>query len=249
MRWPIVLLAAAATAVTAAWPPVLVASFPAPPGTLEVGYSGWRVYALVDNPPRVYEIAPYTGSVYGSFTLAIPSGVRGITAAETLPTDLFVSNNANNYLYCVSTSGSVLSSFVCPGSRVPYGLGGSSYPIPPDFNYLAVACQLDNAVLYVNRTTGSLVSSFVGPAAAVACYDGYMAVDNNVNNLYWNYSGAWQIIATLPAQPRGVDATVMWPTRVTIDAVVVCADGMIYQYGGWTSVTPASFGRVKTTFR
>ena len=240
---------ALAAAGALAWPPAIIGSFAAPVGTLDVGFAGSGVYALLDGaPPRVYELNGFSGSIYRSFTLAVPTGARGLTVGNSGPTSyLVVSNSANRYIYYVTTAGSLQSSFYCPVGT-PYGLGGGLGG-GPDYGYLCVACRDQNRILNLNRANGSLVSSFAGPASAVVCYDGWLAADGNSNYIYWNYYGSWQALVWMPARPTGLDANIQWPTRQLIDAYVACVNGYVYHINGYTAVAPASLGRVKAVFR
>jgi DNA-binding beta-propeller fold protein YncE len=247
-------LAVAVFAMSAAasgqvWPPQLVTSFPAPPGAIDVAYEEGPLYALVGSaPPTVFTLNYWNGSITGSFTIPVPNGARGIATTGYSPTHMWVSNRLNGYLYRLTTSGSLLGSFACPGGT-PYGLGGYRFAYPPDEGYLMVSCRDENHFLRVNHTTGSLVSSFAGPATAVIGYDEWLAVDRNNSYLYWNYYGSWRVLDTLPARPWGIATNVMWTIGTGIRAYALCRDGYIYHYSGYTAVAPASVGRVKALFR
>jgi hypothetical protein len=244
------LMAASWTNVAAqVWPPRLVSSFAAPPGAIDVAYEEGPLYALVGGAaPTVFTLNYWNGSITGSFSIPLPNGARGIATTGYNPTDMWISNRLNGFLYRLDTTGSLLSSFACPGGT-PFGLGGYRFGYEPDEGYLTVSCRDENVVWRVNHTTGSLVSSFAGPATAVIGYDEWLAVDRHTSYLYWNYYGSWQILDTLPAQPWGVATNVMWTIGTGIRAYVLCHDGYIYHYSGYTAVAPASLGRVKALFR
>ena len=241
--------ALAATAYAQVWPPRLVSSFPAPPGAIDVAFEHGPLYALAGGAtPTVFTLNYWNGSITGSFNVPIPNGARGITTTGYDPTYMWVSNRLNGSLYRLTTTGSLLGSFRCPGGT-PFGLGGFLYGYEPDDGYLTVSCRDENHILRVNHTTGSLVSSFAGPATAVIGYDEWLAVDRYTSYLYWNHYGSWQVLDTLPARPWGVGTTVMWTTGHGVRAYVLCHDGYIYHYSGYTAVAPASLGRVKALFR
>jgi hypothetical protein len=243
------ILASAVIAGAQIWPPRLVASFAAPPGAIDVAYEEGPLYALAGGAtPTVFTLNYWNGSITGSFGIRVPDGARGIATTGYSPTHIWVSNRLNRFLYRLNTSGSVLGSFACPGGT-PYGLGGYRFAYQPDNGYLTVSCRDENHVLRINHTTGSLVSSFRGPATAVIGYDEWLAVDLNTNYLYWNYYGSWQVLDTLPARPWGVATNVMWTTGTGIRGYVLCHDGYIYHYSGYTAVAPASLGRVKALYR
>lgn len=247
---------AAALAVAAGgdyWPPKRVASFPAPPGAIALACDYEPLYALVGGAaPAVFTLNTWNGSITGSFALSVPNGARGIATPGGYPIEMWVSNRLNAFLYRLNTNGSLLGSFRCPGGT-PYGLGGSLYGVGPDRGYLTVSCREEDHVLRVNYTTGSLVSSFVGPASAIIGYDDWMAVDRNNDFLYWNFSGSWEILDTLPSRPWAVTTSVQGTTfgAISVSSYVLCHNGYIYLYNGLRNdaVTPASLGCVKALFR
>jgi hypothetical protein len=246
-RMAFLALALGAAASGQGWPPEIVGSFPAPPGTLDVAYEGIELYALADGtPPVIYRLAP-NGSLVGSFTVTIPSGARGVSY-NNYPNDrMWLSNRLNGYIYVLTMTGSLTGSFVCPVGS-PYGLG-YSYDNPINGRGLYAACRDENLIVRLDQSSGSLLSSFAGPATAVVAFDDFFAADLNTNYLYWDYYGSWQVLDTLPARPLGVGANVMWETDPVTYLYVLCANGYIYRYFGWTAVEPASLGRVKALYR
>lgn len=243
-------VAAALTAVGVmhSWPPSRVASFPAPPGARDVAFEGWGplyVFAL-GTPSRVYELTT-SGSIVRSFTIAVPDGARGFTYDGYSVSRLWVSNRLNGYIYAFTTAGSLTSSFLCPVGK-PYGLGFSVYN-PTHGNGLFASCRDENLIVRLNPTTGSLLSSFAGPASAVIGYDDWLCVDRDSNYLYWDYNREWRVLDTLPARPYGVGTGVLWPTDQWVRGFVLCRNGYIYFYMGYSAVAPASLGRVKALFR
>lgn len=245
--------AVAATATAQGWPPQLIGSFAAPPGASALACRYEPLYALVaGTPPTVFALNHGNGSITGSFAIAVPNGARGIAITGGYPTEMWVSNRLNGFLYRIDTAGSLVGSFACPGGK-PYGLGGSLYGFGPDRGYLTVSCRDENDVLRLNLTTGSLVSSFPGPGTAVIGYDDWMAVDRYTSYLYWRFYGNWEVLDTLPALPWGVTTFVEGTTdqAIGVSTYVLCHNGYIYSYEGTIggAVAPASLGRVKALFR
>jgi hypothetical protein len=249
----VAVLAVSAVARADDWPPRLVGSFAAPPGAIALACEYQPLYALVGGAtPTVFTLITWNGSITGSFNVPVPNGARGIATTGGYPTEMWVSNRLNGFLYRLDTTGSLVGSFACPGGT-PYGLGGYLYGGGPDRGYLTVSCRDENDVLRVNLTTGSLASSFPGPATAVIGYDEGLAVDRYKYDLYWNYYGDWEVLDTLPARPWGVTTAVAGTTygAGSVTAYVLCRNGYIYRYHGIKddAVAPASLGRVKALFR
>jgi len=231
-----------------AWPPRLVGSFAAPAGARDVAFEGYgTIYVLAPGPPvRVYKSAT-NGSIVGSFTVAVPSGARGLAIDAYSFNRFWISNRLNGYIYALTTTGSVTGSFRCPGG-MPYGLGFSTSN-PTHGNGLFASCRDANVIVRMNPTTGSLLSSFAGPASAVIGYDDWLGVDRDSSYLYWDFNSSWRVLDTLPALPYGVASGVLWPTDQELRAFVLCRDGYVYRYLGLNAVAPASLGRVKALFR
>ncbi len=230
------------------WPPSLVASFPAPPGARDVAFEGrGTLFVLAPGTPaRVYTLAT-NGSVVGSFTVAVPGGARGIAFDGYSFSRFWISDRLNGYIYAFTTAGSLTSSFLCPVGK-PYGLGFSVYN-PVRGNGLFASCRDENLIVRLNQTTGSLLSSFTGPASAVIGYDDWLCVDRDSNYLYWDYYREWQVLDTLPARPWGVGTGVLWPTDQWVRGFVLCRDGYIYFYMGYSAVAPASLGCIRALYR
>jgi hypothetical protein len=239
-----------ATTIAAAddWPPKLVASFPAPPGALDIALGASYLFALVDgNPPTVYQLKYWSGSIVGSFTVRVPRGARGITYSQYPTRMIYISNRVNGYIYEIPMASSIVSSFVCRVGK-PYGLTYSE--TCRHGTGLFVACRDENLIARMDPSNGLLLSSFAGPAAAVTGFDYCFAVDRYTRFLYWDYYGAWEVIDTLPARLWGVAVGLYGkPYDEGILGHVLCRDGYIYYYDGYIAVAPASLGRVKALFR
>lgn len=243
----IVIVALSAALNARSWPPSRVASFPAPPGARDVAFEGsGPLYVLAPGTPsRVYKLTNL-GSIVESFTVAVPGGARGITY-EAYGNWMWVSNRINRHIYRLTATGSLAGSFACPVGT-PYGLGYSDYN-PQHGRGLFVSCRDENLIVRLNQTTGSLLSSFAGPASAVIGYDDWLCVDRDSNYLYWDYYREWRVLDTLPARPYGVGTGARWPTDQLVRGFVLCRNGYIYYYMGYSAVAPASLGRVRALFR
>jgi len=237
-----------AAGVIHSWPPRLVGSFAAPPGAIDVAYETQGFYVLINaTPPRVYQLTT-SGSLLGSFSVPVPSGARGITYDGHSWSRFFISNRINGYIYTLTTAGSLVGSFRCPAGA-PYGLGFTDV-YSPHGRGLFAACRDADCIARLDATTGSLLSTFAGPAAAVVTYDDFFAGVRGSKAVYWDYlTGPWRIFDTMPARPLGVAAGILWETDPDVNLYVLCNNGYIYHYYGWTAVAPASLGRVKALFR
>lgn len=238
------------------WPPRLVGSFPAPPDAIALACEYEPLYALVGGThPTVFILDRSSGAPIGNFYVTVPDGARGIAATGSSPTSMWISNSVDGFLYRLTTTGSLLGSFRCPGGT-PYGLGGYKYGGGPDAGYVSVSCRNENEILRINATTGSLASSFPGPATAVIGYDEMFAVDRYSDCLFWKPQvrfGYWEVLDTLPALPWSVTTTVYGTTdgAASVICYVLCGDGHIYRFEGvkGDAVAPASLGRVKALYR
>jgi len=232
-----------------AWPPSFAGMAPAPAGSVGVGYENGPLYTLVDRvPPLVFRLDERSGSVLSSFTLPLPLGVRGITYADDANQNIYVSNSLNSYIYRLTSTGSLLSSFYFPYGP-PYSIGFTAgFEGHGSGVGLFVACRDSNRI-YRITTGGSLVASFAGPAASVTGYDEWFCVDDNSPNLYWDYFGNWQEIAPLPTLPYAVATGIDYIMDSGVTTYVLGRDGCLYRYTGSTAVAPMSLGRVKTLFR
>ncbi len=241
-------LALAAGAGAQVWPPRLVASFPAPPGALDIALGVFEDFILVDgSPPTIYELNGLGGSIINIFTVPVPRGARGLGYTPFNDQALWISNRINGYIYEIPRASLIISSFVCPAGK-PYGFTYSDYSRHGEG--LFAACPDENLIAKIDPATGSLLSSFRGPASAVIGFDYCLAIDRYSRFLYWDYYGSWQVLDKLPARPRGVAVGVEHrPYDEGICGFVLCADGFIYYYYGYITVGPASLGRVKALFR
>jgi hypothetical protein len=242
------ILASAVIAGAQIWPPRLVGSFAAPPGSVDIALGVSYLYALVDgNPPTVYELEYWSGSIAGSFTVRVPPGARGITYSRYPTRMIYISNRVNGYIYEIPMASPIVSSFVCPVG-MPYGLTYSE-----TYRHgtgLFAACRDENLIARMDPANGLLLSSFAGPATAVTGFDYCFAVDRYTRFLYWDYYGAWEVLDTLPARLWGVAVGLYGrPYDEGILGHVLCRDGYIYYYDGYISVAPASLGRVKALYR
>ena len=119
-----------------------------------------------------------SGSALASFSLGSITG-HGIAYDGTY---IWLSgDNPSGYIYRMNTTGSIYSSFACPG-----GYDGG---LDRDGAYLwSTAWITSNSAVYKITTTGSVLDSFYGPAAQTygASWDGtYFWTTNNTNG--WVY--------------------------------------------------------------
>ena len=244
-----VVAALATVGVIHSWPPEFIGSFAAPPGAIDVAYENRGLYILINaTPPVICELTT-NGSFVGSFGVSIPAPARGITYDGREWTSFFISNRANGYIYKLTTAGSVAGSFACRAGA-PYGLGFTEL-YNPHGRGLFAACRDAGYIARLDANNGSVLSTFAGPATAVVTYDDFFAGLRNSNDVYWDYLyGPWRRFETMPARPLGVAAGVMWPIYDQwVKLYVLCQNGYVYRYEGYTAVAPASLGRVKALFR
>jgi hypothetical protein len=217
-------------------------SIPAPAPNAR-GFSGWGPFdysVLCDgSPPRVYDLFNAANYV----TLNVPSGVWGL--GDWLGGGITVSNYTNSYIYHLTSTGSVISSFRCPKdhpadiSTRPWGL--------------FVAFPEENLALELT-SNGSILGSFAGPGTRLTAIqaDGwplqYICGDPATHRVYFKDYGELPL-----AQPSAIWATIKLGDDLPIDWFMVLDSAAQYVYVVWwrgpEAVTPASLGRVKALFR
>jgi hypothetical protein len=232
-------LCLAATAAASGW--AVVASYPAPaPNARGVAFNApYGLSVLCDgSPPRVYNV--FRPSEY--VALAVPTGARGLTRWREWGDDLVVSNYNTSYIYRLTTTGSLISSFRCPRDH-PADLSGGIYD-----KYVAVPGE--NLALEIT-TTGSVVSSFKGPGTRLTGIqsDGGRVVvgDPQTHKVYFLGWGSANVTS-----PVAVEASIGTggPPPYALIMVVDAATNYIY-YFDWVGpepVTPASLGRVRALY-
>ncbi len=234
----------APTAGASGWS--IAASYPAPaPNARGINLHTPGGYSILcdGSPPRIYKL----GEPSEYINLAIPRGAWGLSSwGQDIIT---VSNYNNSYIYQLTTTGSVISSFQCPKAH-PADLsgGGGIYR-----KYVAI--PEENLAVEVT-TTGSVVSSFRGPGNRLTAIEAYSSNDGVIGDaathrVYFIGFGGFPLGA-----PAGV-----WADRKTCDNdheppytfvwVVDAATNYIFQlcYSGGENINPASFGRVKGLFK
>lgn len=191
--------------------------------------------------PFVYYLSLTNGSVFSSFAAPGGPGAWGIT--QPGENKFYLSNNLTSWIYKITSSGSVLSSFRCPlAGPADMGYPGSTrleVPIP-DMNVIAV----------INPQTGSLVATFAGPGlrpTSCGCYGWKYVADAGTHSVYINGKPIIEGINS----PTG-----MWGIETTSDTgyktelfIVDAATKHIFRYRDNVAVVPASLGRVKGLFR
>jgi hypothetical protein len=221
----------------------VVASYPAPaPNARSVAlFAPYYISVLCDgSPPRIYNL----GEPSKYIKLAVPKGAWGLSTLWWGSDVLTVSNYNNSYIYKLTTTGSVLSSFRCPKDH-PADLSGSYFD-----KYVAIPAE--NLALEIT-TTGSIVSSFRGPGtrltALEACYPYGGVVGDPVTRRVYFLARFGTAVLTAPV---GTCASVRTGEPPYDDVWVVdAATNYVYLFvwRGSEPVAPASLGRVKALFR
>jgi hypothetical protein len=243
MRRLLIVLISAATFAPAGAAWELVASFRSPI-TDPHGYaadsmqSGWINSG--GSVPYVNRVHLGTGSIMSSFPAPGGAGASGV--ANRSGFILYISNNRTSWIYEVTETGSLYSSFPCP---VP---GPADLDVDEGLHYLYIAIPARNIIAVVNPTTGSLLSSFAGPGSRPTGCCGYgmtLIADSATHIIYENgrpvITGIQTPVGIDDAHTLGQDiGYFMW--------VVDAATGYIYRYDNWVGTDPASLGRVKALF-
>jgi len=222
----------------------VLSSCPAPCAEPRDLSSGPKHYLIGDGPaPQIYDISPKTGSVHSSFAAPGGPGVWGITEIPLEEGVLYVANNRTSWVYKITTTGSVLSSFRCPlpGPAGIYYAGANRLEITiPDMNVIAA----------VNPTEGYLISAFRGPGLRpTSCvYEkwGYVG-DAGTHTIY---SVRRYPIITGIETPSGLSCYEYIQDNGASGGlyIVDAATKYIYNYEDNAAVFPASLGRVKALF-
>jgi hypothetical protein len=194
--------------------------------------------------PHIYEVDPKTGSLDSSFPAPGGPGAWGITGIPLEEGVLYVANNRTSWIYKITTTGSVLSSFLCPlpGPAGIYCAGASRLEITiPDMNVIAA----------INPTEGYLLSAFRGPGLRpTSCaYEKWGFVgDAGTHTIY--ASREYPIITGIET-PSGLFCYEYIQDNGASGGlyVVDAATKYIYNYEDDAAVVPASLGRVKALFR
>jgi hypothetical protein len=203
-------------------------------------------YLVGDGPtPYIYEVSFKTGSVYSSFPAPGGEGAWGITEGPGENT-LYLSNYVTSRVYRITTTGSVIGSYVCPLSG-PAGISwGAAKQIELTIPSLNVVAALD-------AKEGYLISAFRGPGVRpTAClgeYGEYLG-DAGTHTVYYRPKSTWYPIITDIETPVGLSAyRYINDTEPSTGLYIVdAATKYIYNYEDNAPVSPASLGRVKALF-
>jgi len=218
---------------------VVVASYPAPAPNARgicVGDVPYGTSILCDgSPPRVYDL--FRASEY--ITLAVPQGAWGLVSGES--DTIWVSNYNNSYIYKLTSTGSVLSSFRCPKAH------------PADLSRWALYAAIPDENLAIEiTTTGSILSSFRGPGTRLTAIDACNITeavlgDPATHKVYFSGYGTGYLDAPVAVC---ADRLADGPPYVHI-LVVDSTTNYVYlfKWVGSEAVAPASFGRVKALFK
>ncbi len=200
-----------------------------------------------DGPtPYIYEMSFKTGSVYSSFPAPGGPGAWGITDVP-LKDDFYLSNYRTSWIYKITTTGSVLSSYRCP---LP-GPAGISWGGP---NRLEVTIPDLNVVAALDLNEGYLISAFRGPGLRPTSCIGVnweFIGDAGTHTVYQSSGSKWYAIITGIEEPVGLSAyKYINDTPPGMGLYVVdAATKYIYNCEDNAPVTPASLGRVKALFQ
>jgi hypothetical protein len=219
----------------------IVGSVPVPVPNAR-GLSCWDPFdnsILCDgSPPRVYDLTNPSNYI----TLDVPSGVWGL--GDWLGGGITVSNYRNSYIYHLTTTGSVISSFRCPKDH-PADI--STFPWD---HYVAI--PEENLALELTND-GSILSSFTGPGTRLTAIQAdrrteYICGDPVTGRVYFYGYGELAL-----AKPSAIWATIKTGDGPPIDWFLVLDSATKHVYVvnwfGPESVAPSSLGRVKTLFR
>ncbi len=234
-----VFIAVAAAAAT--WE--LYASYPTP-GPNPRGYTSdgeLRGYIVQDGAtPYVYRMYWYTGRIIASFLAPGGRGAWGICPGPG--SNMYLSNERSSWIYEVTTTGSVVSSFRCPvagPADMDRGFGSKLYvPIPER-----------NVIVVVDENTGSLVSTFKAPGSRpTACggYPGEFFVADSATHAV--YEEGKPVITGIKTPTGFGNIAIMAKGSVVGVQVIDDATDYIYLYRDSSKAEPASLGRVKALF-
>jgi len=156
---------------------------------------------------------------------------------------MYISNVSTSWIYEITTTGSVVSSFRCP------------FPGPADMDLrwypsdLYIAIPDRNIIAVVEETTGSLLSTFKAPGSRPTACCGYqttLIADAATHTIYENGVPVITGIET----PVGADEEATTDNDYYVALFVVDdATDRIYFYNKTVAVAPASLGRVKALFK
>jgi hypothetical protein len=234
----------AASAALAAW--YMVSSCPAPCAEPRDITPIGKGYLVGDGPtPFIYYIDFQTGSVYSSFPAPGGEGACGITEGPGQNT-FYLSNYVTSWVYRITTTGSILASYVCPLSA-PAGISwGAAKQIELTIPSLNVVAALD-------AKEGYLISAFRGPGlrptACLGEHAEYLG-DAGTHTVYYRVRSTWYPIITDIETPVGLSAyEYINDTEPSTGLYIVdAATKYIYNYEDNAPVTPASLGKVKALF-
>jgi hypothetical protein len=220
--------------------------------------SGWRIaysYAAPANARGICLNAPFDYSILcdGSppriydrnfpsryISLDVPSGVWGLTI--WMAGAITVSNYNNSYIYHLTSTGSVISSFRCPRDH------------PADLATWGKFVAIPNENLALELTTGgSVISSFRGPGSRLTALEGenpgqYIIGDPATHKVYFAGYGELNLSA-----PAAIWADIKTADERITDQYEVLDSSTNYIYTvrwvGPEATEPASLGRVKALYK
>jgi len=230
-------LCLAAAAAASGWQ--IIYSLPAPaPNVRGISINAPFDFSVLcdGSPPRIFDI----NSPSNYISLDVPSGAWGLTV--WMAGAITVSNYNNSYIYHLTTTGSVISSFRCPRDH-PADLAGWR-------NFVAIP----NENLALELTTGgSVVSSFRGPGTRLTAIEAtnpaqFIIGDPSTHKVYFAGYGELNL-----GSPAAIFADISTADERITDMYMVTDSSTDYIYTvrwvGPEPVEPSSLGRVKALFR
>ncbi len=213
---------------------VVVASYPAPaPNARGIAHSApYGASVLCDgSPPRIYNLVRPSEYI----RLEVPRGAWGLIGWGS--DAILVSNYNNSYIYKLTSSGSVISSFRCPKAH------------PADLSQWALYVAIPDENLAIKiTTTGSILSSFRGPGTRLTAIDAVstgdaILGDPATHKVYFLGYGTGYLGAPVGACHHRLTDGPPYVRPLVVDS----ATNYIYEFEwrGHEAVAPASFGRGK----
>jgi hypothetical protein len=201
----------------------------------------YTAFVLTDGtPPRVW---PVLETGYGTpVPLNVPRGAWGLE--WYVDSGGWVSNYNNSYIYRLTATGSVVSSFRCPRPH-PAGMAVRTVP----YGDIAVALPLENLILFLTDT-GSIVRSERGPGTSITAisYNSRRSClgDAGTHKVF-TWDGTFDVPAVGGLAP---EASMSEPYKVILLTDTATNAVQLWVYSGPRPfVAPNSFGRVKALFQ
>lgn len=198
------------------------------------------VYGIDYHGGYLYHADGGVGWIYKTTTIgSVLSSINNLTRATGIDRTQveFWTCNYGATIYRLSTTGSIISYFTAPGSRMGYGVTKGE----------GVLWYSNGYYIYKLTSGGSLVSSFEPPAtgAAGVCWDApYLWLAGYSTSKIYQVNQNGSVVETfgISQKPRGItwDGEYVWYAAVNwVYKLRVC----------FTGVTPTSWGKMKALYR